>query len=158
MRTNPDRWFPRCRKLLRLQRPPACRHCQTAASRANLPTITSGPGVVPGFGLGSAGKTIDFGSPLTSCVTSIGCIRALMEIFPTAESASAGRPRAAANSFDIRSRPPWNRVTAPCIVIVLMSFDFEKREACFRVAHSHVERRLGRELFDDELLERGRQQ
>jgi len=69
------------------------------------PTITSGPGVVPGFGLGSAGMIIDLGSPLTSCVTSMGCIRALTEIFPTAESASAGRPSAAANSFDIKSRP-----------------------------------------------------
>ena len=40
------------------------------------------------------------------------------------------------------------------IVVVLVSFDIEKRESRFAVAHSEIESRVGREFFDDELLKR----
>src|SRR5207245_1780674 len=52
-------------------------------------------------------RSLLLGAPLTSCVISIGCIAAPTEIFPTATPASARRPSALANSFEIRSRPPW---------------------------------------------------
>src|SRR5512132_1449190 len=73
------------------------------ATSGRSPTITSGPGTnvgVPGPAAPlNGGITTDLGTPFTSCVTSIGRIVAPTEILPTAKSASAGRPRASANSF-----------------------------------------------------------
>ena len=37
------------------------------------------------------------------------------------------------------------------IVIVLLSFDVKKRESRLAVAHSEIERRVGRKFFDDKL-------
>ena len=79
-------------------------------------------------------------SPLTIVWTSIGCIVAPIEILPTFAPASDGRPSAPANSSDIKSRPPCDGEQLRIgIVIVLMSFDVEKRETGFGVAHSEVE-------------------
>jgi hypothetical protein len=36
--------------------------------------------------------------------------------------------------------------------MILVAVDVEKREACFSVAHSKVERRVGRKFFYDELF------
>src|SRR6266480_4634101 len=75
------------------------------------PTITSGPGVSVGTPGPAAplngGIATDLGTPFTSCVISIGRIVAAIEILPTGDPASAGRPRPSANSFDIKSRPRW---------------------------------------------------
>ena len=72
--------------------------------------MTSGPctsaGLSPPSPLGKGGMATDLVSPLTSVSTSIGCIVAPSEIFPTSAPASDGRPRALANSFETCRFPP----------------------------------------------------
>ena len=73
--------------------------------------MTSGPAAsvgAPGPARSrKGGMTTDLGAPLDNCVISIACIAAPMEMFPTCTPASEARPSAAANSFEISSRPPW---------------------------------------------------
>ena len=71
--------------------------------------MMSGPGTNSGVvcaGSFREGRTDDWAAPLTKVVISIGYIVAAMEIFPTIEPASAGRPNLFASSSEIRSLPP----------------------------------------------------
>ena len=121
----------------------------------NTPTMTSGPGVVPGSGWCNDGITIDLVSPLTIVV-----------IFDRLHRCADRRFFLPAHRHLMDGPAPWQTpsrsevVHLGCqrpriaIVIVLVPFDIEKREACFCVADGKVERCVVRKLFDDELLER----
>ena len=96
--------------------------------------MTSGPGTrvgAPGpTQVVNGGTTTDLGSPFTTCVISIGCIAAPIEIVPINEPASDGRPSALANCFEIRSRPSSDaKRLSRSVVIVLVSFNIKKGES-----------------------------
>ena len=90
---------------------------------------------------------IDLSSPLTSWSISIGCIAAPIEILPTtALHRTAGR---AHRQTLLKSAASAGDAEQLClgIVIVLVSFDVEKREARFAVAHSKIKRLHPTEVF-----------
>src|SRR5439155_3309162 len=103
-------WSPLLQEVVATARPtwvPALPNCSTSG---RSPTITSGPDTracaCGPATLFNGGMITDLGSPFTTCVTSVGCITAPMDIVPTTAPTSDGRPSALENCFETRSRPP----------------------------------------------------